>query len=273
MAGETFKSDRSRWFRSLGSLIVVLIIILVLVVPGQLLAKRNVLRSQSLRDAEAHAPGPKALFLRSFFTDKKVHLLSPFFSRWAAAGGTEVRPPVLLPEEFVGRVLEPYINVVEIKGRDKTIAPGQITTTDVEWKTTVARTIPSASVVVILPAMGKKKRKDEERGHGTVWELEHLMRSGYMDRTIAIMPVTIWVRRRSVRQSWERIRQEMSDKGLVLPEYNRRGSVITFELKDNVWRPARIFGQTGSSRKRLAIGLVEAVEWEARIHKFELLSR
>ena len=258
-------------FGRLGSVSLTLAVSLAFCIPATILATRSKLRLQPLRDAETNSSGTNALYLRSFFTDTKALLPNPFYSNLSS--GISLESQFIGPEEFVGRVLEPYIDVREVGGDATTVGNGRIPLLEETWQMTVVKAIRAASVIIILPSLSRDKNNGQIFGTGMIWELKYLVKSGQVSRMIAIMPKVDWLRRKSTRESWEQAREAASKFGLILPEYCNTGGIIIFEHSQGVWRPKKIFGQSKFRRKRFAIGLVEALKWQAEHNGFELLVR
>lgn len=260
-----------KWVSRPGAWILPVVVAIPLLSSAAHFARRSKSRLQPFRDLEATMDGTHALFLRPFFSDTKVGIPNPFFSAiWS--GGFSIEPPELGPEEFVGRVLEPYINVREVGGAT-TIGNGRIPVSSEKWQEDVIKAANKASVTIILPLLGQDKKAGQDLGESTLWELSYLVKTGLISRAMIIMPKVEWRGRKSVRDSWERARAKALGFGMLLPEYSKDGGVLTFEHDHVAWRPAQIFGQNISGRKSLAVGLVEAIKWQAEHHGFELSTR
>lgn len=229
------------------------------------LAKNNKIKLQPLRDNEATLNIPQALYLRPFFTDLKTSFPNPFHStiNTALSANISMEPKVLGAEEFLGRVLEPYINVREVEGSNETIGLGRVRVSAIErWQSVVIKTIMEAPLIIVLPLLSQLKKSNELSGVSTMWELEQLVKLDRIDCTIAIMPNSDWRDRKLIRESWENARSKASEFGLILPEYYKKGCVIIFERKDNDWQPLEVFGKAGFGQKRLARGLIEAFMYQ-----------
>jgi len=253
-------------FGGYGAWIIVIISGGIFVLAGYL-AYLNKKKLQPLRDAEASLDGShdkntlgQALYLRPFFTDSKTKLQNPFYSIFSSGISSEL--PTLGPEEFVGRVLEPYITVREIEGSDETIGLGRLHISGERWQSVVIKAIMDAPLIIILPSLNQRKDNKEPSGLSTMWELKQLVEFNRLDSTIAIMPNSDWFDRKAIRKGWEQARSKAAELGLILPEYYKKGCIIVFEYKDEVWQPLEIFGRNGVSQKRLARGLVEAFMYQ-----------
>ncbi|MFL5384587.1 MAG: hypothetical protein ACJ8GN_18855 [Longimicrobiaceae bacterium] len=252
------------------SMLIVAVPTLAIGVGAVVAAFRHKRALQPLRDSEAALEGPYALFLRAYYSDYHSVFPNPFLS--ASSGGVFRDSVVLGPEEFVARVLEPFIDVREVGGSPSTIGSARITTADEEWQPAVVKAIHGASVIVVLPLM-KQDRKGATRGEAMIWELRYLVESGLMDRTIVLMPGVPWVVRWKMREAWERSRLRVAGFGLELPQYDGRGGIWAFVRSGQTWRPEKSFAPVASSQKRLAAGLVEALLWMSGRFEFPLLDR
>jgi hypothetical protein len=235
---------------------------------------RHKRKLQWLRNKELLLPGPKALFLRPFFSDKGIKFLNPFYSGWSTAlSGVSIDLGFLGPEEFVGRVLEPFMNVVQVGGSPATIGNATLSISDEDWKPLVIEAVHSASIIVILPVLRQEKKTGRTSGESTIWELRYLVDSCRMMQTIVVMPSVSWYRRRTTREGWERARSKAAEFGLNLPVYERKGAVLTFERKGSTWQVVNSFGQAVCLRRKIAFGIVEAVKMFAHRESFSLLDR
>ncbi len=264
-----------KWVGRPGAWVLSVVVLIAFIWPASILARRTKGRLQPLRDADAALGGTNALFLRPFFTDTKVRITNPFYS--IGTSGVTIEPAGLGPEEFVGRVLEPYINVREVGG-EAPIGNGRVPVPPEKWQDTVIKVAGEASVIIIIPLLWKDEKTGQEYGEGTFWELKYLARTGLMSRAIALMPKVDWRSQKSVNVGWERFRASVAEFGVLLPEYNDDGCAMIFEETSGVWRPAEIFDQDSDifdpfELKRLAFNLVEALKRQAERHDFELSIR
>jgi len=240
-------------------------------IAGAILAHRSKLSRQVDRDSEIQLLGPKALFLRPYFSDKKFLFPNPFYSYWSC--GISLEPIYMPPEEFVGRILEPYVSVMEIGGDPKFISGGKIYSPDDCWRESFIQAVERATFVVIMPMLGFDPKTRKALGEATIWELRYLVESENIHRTIVLMPKVPPLRRKYARQSWERARLAAASFGLTLPEYKRNGAIILFRRKLGIWEVAVDFIGTESRRASFAVGLVEAVEGLAAKNGFALHNR
>jgi len=267
---------KSEWFRrwltsKLGvgaAWVLMCAVTLLLLASAALIAQRHQRKLQVVRDHDIAIAGPVALYLRPFFIDKHV-FANPYYT-------SSPDNPALLSSELIGRVLEPYIRVRQLGGGPETLANTRVPVPllDDAWKLIVKQQILTASVAIILPLMDRDRKTGEIRGQATLWELGYLIESGAIARTIVMMPSAAWVSRRRVGNAWEHGRTAARDLGLFLPPYTKDGDVMTFARDDGGrWRVAGSFGRAARGHKRIAVGLVEAVQWLAHRHGFALLDR
>jgi hypothetical protein len=240
-------------------------------IAAAILADRHKRRLQPLRDSEVSLEGPHALYLRPYFTDTGTPLLNPFYSAWS--GGLSLEAYALNPEQFVGRVLEPYINVREVGGNPSTVANSRILIPYDAWQDAVKEAIHAAAVIVMMPLMLPDRNTGIMRGEATIWELQYIVESGLLDRTIVLMPHVPWGARKRTRGAWERTRNRVAEFGLELPAYREQGDVLVFSHADEAWRMEKLFSPALPARKQVAAGLVEALRWTSERCGFALLDR
>lgn len=246
-------------------------ILVIFVWLGNWRSNQQHVAAQPLRNSEANlAGGVSALYLRPFFT-AGLCFDNPFRSYWKLALiGFSIDPPLLLCEQFVARVLEPYINVREIGGNPLLAGIGRLTTEE-EWKDTFGTALNEAQVVIIIPAFYEDPKTGQTSGEMTLWEIQQLMVSKRMDRAIAIMPKKF--PRIPTREYWQESQKRLADLGLILPNYDWKGCVLVFDQVNNHWEFTKKFGQRGFGKKRLAKGLLEALMFQSERHGFSLLGR
>jgi len=237
-----------------------------------LLSQSNKRKLQYVRDADLTMNRPHVLFLRPFFTDTRLAVPNPYYSVWSAGLGRD--GTTLLPEEFVGRVLEPYIDVRQVGGATATIGNSRISVSSAEWRATVAQAIEEASAILVLPVTGHDKATGKALGDGTLWELAYLVNSGYITRSIILMPPSVLLfRRKSTRLGWEHTRAEASRFGLTLPPYDTAGRIMRVVAVDEGYSAVSTCDKRTNGRKRLAIDLVAALQELSRLYNFKLLDR
>jgi hypothetical protein len=229
------------------------------------LSRRHKIKLQRTRDAEALSSDFRALFLRPFFLDKNFLFANPFWSPFCPETKS------LAPPEFVGRVLESYINVVQFGGESDEVSNARISMPDSsKWEPLFTQQVDHASVVVIIPLLRYEGPGGRPEGEATMWELDYLVRSFALERTIAIMPTRA---RGWIAESWERARMRAVKLGVNFPEYSRSGDVMTFEYHNGNWRVVAGFCGSWKGRERLAAGLVAATKSLSERHRFTLLAR
>lgn len=256
------------WFGSSPWMILAAVAV-VSVASAIIMGDRHKRRLQPFRDAEVSLDVPHALFLRPYFTDTGVQLVN--HSAWSAGLSLDAYP--LNPEQFVGRVLEPYLDVREVGGSPSTIGNARIVVPYDEWQGAVKAAIHAASVIVVLPLMMPDHDTDTMRGEATIWELRYLAESGLLLQTIVLMPHVVWGARRRTREAWERTRVRVADFGLELPAYAEEGGALVFSDADGAWRMKQRFAPEVPARKRVAAGLIEALQWISERSGFSLMQR
>ncbi len=245
-------------FNGYAALILLIGIPLLTCIPATLLARRSKIKSQQLRNNKIDLEKIHALYLRPYYTDSNISIPNPFYSMWS--GGVSLETPALNPEEFVARVLERHLNIYAFGGNNKTVGMGRATAPNLDWQFGVTESIKKACFIVIFPYLSQLPNSNQISGLSTLWELNQVANLGKLDRTIAIMPCHYWYNRKKIRDNWEKTCEKALEFGVILPKYNNKGCMVTFEYKDELWKPLKIFGDDGIYRqKRLARGLIEAL--------------
>lgn len=266
----------------------------------RLLARRHKIKLQHKRDAEGLASEFRALFLRPFFSDKRLRFENPFRRPFYPES------MFLEPPEFVGRVLEPYIDVVQFGGELNEVSNARISTSyecsdrprarsiarrsssarrprrgsdtgsmalGDHWKPQFKDQVRQAALVVIIPLLRSNDRTARVEGEDTIWELDYLSRMGLLERAIVVMPNRPGLFGKWVDKSWNLARLRAAQLGIPLPEYAKSGDVMTFTFRGGSWQLVPGFCGAWKGRGRLAAGMVAAVHSLAERHRFTLLAR
>lgn len=260
----------ARTDRTLSSMFWAYLLAFALIALGALLARVHKRKLQVQRDSELKLDGPTALFLRPFLLDKGLRLINPARNSSGILAGffgyNTFR--ALSPSEYVGCVLEPYLNVRQFSGRPEDFANTRILLPEgCDWKPYVKAQIAQAALVVIMPLVLPP------HGSGSMWELEYLCDSGRLENTIAIMPHVVWRERGTVKHGWELAQIEASAFGVELPPYDVNGDVFIFKRQGDGWRYSSPFNRPAHRDVQVAVNLVEAAKWLAKHRQFELLDR
>jgi hypothetical protein len=231
----------------------------------------NKMKNQTLRDAEIGVRGLFVLYLRPFFSDIRVGMPNPFYN--PLAFGLTLETSGLTPEEFIGRVLEPYIDVRQVGGGPRAVGPARVYVSNEKWQEAVTAAVAEAASIIILLLVRHDPKDGSIKGLATMWELKHLVESGAMGRTIVIIPPSLFYNYNEMQADWEGASRIGEEFGIKLPEYHKNGGVVLFEKRGPSWQPSRIFGQTGQEYTGLAEGLLQAIQLQAAQHGFALLDR
>jgi hypothetical protein len=231
-----------------------------------ILATKRRRLTQAARDAESTGPGRHVLFLRPFFTDAKLHVQNPYASPYTI---DPLEPHLILPEEFIARVLEPYYTVRQIGGHKQTFGPGRLEASDSEWKRVFTAAVEVAEAIVIIPLINVRRRSCESpSGTAMLWEFRYLAESGHLRRTVVVMPIVHLFHRRATRRGWDAARQEAAKFKVNLPDYSRAGAALTFAQIDDQWRVQNNHVDRTFSRHRLALGLLAGLAAVKGVRQF-----
>jgi len=226
---------------------------------GISLSNKYKINSQPLRDRTIYESTSYAVFLRPFFTDKLIKFPNPHYR--VTGGMFSLEQPSLGAEEFVGRLLEPYIDVVEIGGVADSIGPARLYGNESNWQLLFQKYCHDADVVILLPLLDSQKADGHQPGSQTMWELHQLKLMHKLDRTIILMPKSNFLSRNWLRPAWERARTHAAEFSVVLPKYDSAGGIYAARSDNSQYDLSRRF--TGGYRWlyrewRFAGGLVEA---------------
>lgn len=246
-----------------GLIVDILTWIAVLIVPFTFFG--GLRKFQKLRDAEVALPGHTALYLRTFYSDKRVVILNPYYSVWSGALlgplAHVFEPASFGPETFVARVLEPYIHVRQVEGGD-TVSGPRFVATNLNWQSVVTAAAEDAEFIVVLPLISQEG--ETLHGKATLWEIGHLIDSDKMERAAVLMPPGFLFRTNAFKRNWQLAQQHAREHDLHLPDYDPRGCVLTFKRTPDGWREAARYGDKGGGkRKRFAQGLLDALQANA----------
>lgn len=262
---------------------------------------------QSYRNSQVDSIKIYTLYLRSFETDDIVFMANPFFFEDDDENRKQINSfgdaELIFPEEFIGRVLEPYIDVLQVGGSDANIGPARIFVDDSIWQERVGNAVNAASIIILMPLVTEMKN-GSYRGLATMWELQFLVKSGKIERTIILMPPSnhfgkaasgelnlrngqndvglMEYRRAHIGDGWEAIKDMSSRIGLQLPCYTDSGAVIGLfkQEGDGAWRYGCVYepapyvsGMWSRNKCEFALCLLEMVACVSDKYNIELSDR
>jgi hypothetical protein len=125
-------------------------------------------------------------------------------------------------ESALGLLVHPYGDLVALSDDPGEAGAGHVRSTDLSWQKEVEALCEHAKGVFIVPF----------NFEGTAWEVEMLVRRGWLSKSLFVMPAIPVTRRlmgvrwfsRDYEALWAAGRRRY--KALDLPEYNARGAVV-----------------------------------------------
>lgn len=98
---------------------------------------------------------------------------------------------------------------------------GRITVPDNEWKDALAKLASAAQLIFMVPAASP----------GCIYEVEWLLASGLISKTVFVMPPSSMMtraERRHLSDEWSRATAGLHETGLSLPGLQKRGALFVF---------------------------------------------
>lgn len=178
----------------------------------------------SLQSAQFGAIPDYVLYLRPFASTDKVsdegfgHMPAPL--RAGLAGNIMSAPDRFELEAQLEHAVRPIGTLVGLGAPLEHIGAGRILTSDANWQDVIQKLMSYAKLIILLPSSRE----------GTLWEIERLIDTGHIKRTILIDPPNGSVRGGAFDHAveWDDIRYVMAERGYDLPPDNRRGAMLFF---------------------------------------------
>ncbi|MEL6323145.1 MAG: hypothetical protein AAFQ84_02820 [Pseudomonadota bacterium] len=124
------------------------------------------------------------------------------------------------------------------------IGAGRIPVDDETWQDTVARLMEHAKLIVLLPSPAG----------GTRWEVDRLLSSDLMTKTVIVDPPNLASEREDYDPAveWAAMREVFRDKGYALPDDDRAGQLVYFGDQTEPHSTCRLaFDEVSAIRKFL----------------------
>jgi hypothetical protein len=184
-------------------------------------AESDALAEETLNDVRGARPPSKPyfLYLRAFETTKR--LKAPLFLLDLATLGLSRLWTGEL-ESFLSASLRKVGPLIALGHPGENVGAGRVITSDQAWMDDIARLAAGAQGILLIPS----------HRPGTVWEIEHLQKTGFLSRTVFVMPPES--RRFNWRSHWSQARGAMGPLGAALPEYEELGMVFTLNETDGI---------------------------------------
>lgn len=201
---------------------------------------------QSLRGARDENVVPFILYLRPFVSTGKIAAEK---SKLLRVGASYIgNGPLMLAsdrvefEEEIEKALRPLGKLIALGKPLEHMGAGRIRVDDNVWQDAIKLLMDNAEMIVLLPSPRP----------GTCWEVEHLLTSGALEKTIVVDPPND---RGSIEDGydpiseWHGVRDTFHEHGYELPEDNEEGSLIIFGTDKKPSKISRI-GLSGENQVR-----------------------
>lgn len=165
---------------------------------------------------------PYTLYLRPFATTDEIeeHVLSPMVAGATATSFSYVSSRYEL-ERQIERATRKVGPLVALGEPLEHVGAGRVRVSDETWQDAVELLSGQAALIVLLPSSRP----------GTLWEVEHILNSDLVQRTVMIDPPNAsgrWARKYDQADEWGQVRAAFSARGYSIPEDSRAGQMLFF---------------------------------------------
>jgi len=182
------------------------------------------LRAQAIFEAlgRGETPPPYVVYLRPFSSTDQVEsvVMAAVASgmQGSALGFVMTRYEL---EQQIERATRHLGSLVCLGQSLEHVGAGRIAVDDASWKEAVLRLCGKAALIVMLPSSRS----------GTLWEIEHVLTSNLIDRTVFIDPPNAAIsdkKRYDQSREWRAVRDAFAAKGFTMPPDSRVGRLLFF---------------------------------------------
>lgn len=165
---------------------------------------------------------PFTLYLRPFATTNEIeqNVLSPMVAGASSSSFSYVSSRYEL-ERQIERATRKVGPLVALGEPLEHIGAGRVKVTDDTWQRAVELLSDHAALIVLLPSSRA----------GTLWEVERILNSDLVKRTVMIDPPNgegRWGRKYSQADEWGQVRSAFAKRGFEIPQDSRAGQMIFF---------------------------------------------
>ena len=153
-----------------------------------------------LREVESENIGVFAVFLRPFYLTGKM-LSYKISGKWMPE---RPRPYPYDFEDAVVAALQKSIPVTALGRPGEAIGIARVSVDEKSWRRAVTELMRGAQLILCVPSSHP----------GTRWELNHIIQSGYITKTVFIIPP---VRPKEFEEEWKQTRQDMISHDIEFP--------------------------------------------------------
>jgi hypothetical protein len=159
-----------------------------------------------------------AVFLRPFYTTKKIR--DYVQTQVYTGSGWMTTTQEYQLEQTIVEALDKLMPVVALGKPGEAIGVGRILINESIWRNAAAQLMDHATLIICIPSTRP----------GSEWELEEILRHGYLAKSVFIMPRDpsfLWFKWKMMRDDWARVAGHMKDRGVAIPDYKRSGLVFS----------------------------------------------
>ncbi|MBU6372701.1 MAG: hypothetical protein KJS97_08230 [Alphaproteobacteria bacterium] len=182
------------------------------------------LKAQAIYDAlgRGETPPPYVVYLRPFSSTDQVETvaMSAVASgmQGSALGFVVSRYEL---EQQIERATRHFGPLVCLGQSLEHVGAGRIAVDEASWKDAVLKLCEKAALIVMLPSSRA----------GTLWEIEHVLASNLIDRTVFVDPPNAAIankKRYDQSREWRTVREAFAAKGFTMPPDSRVGRLLFF---------------------------------------------
>jgi hypothetical protein len=154
-------------------------------------------------------------------------------------------------ESTIAEGLAQLMPIVALGRPGEAIGAGRILADESTWRTAAAKLMLRASLIICIPSAHP----------GTAWELEQIVQSGYLAKTVFFMPLVVksFSALQEQRNDWNLVAEHMRRHGISVPNYREISpndrtelsfalanlGLLVHDLRASHWRAPRGVGATG----------------------------
>jgi hypothetical protein len=227
-------------------------------------------------EARAGNVGKFALFLRPFYVTGKLHLQVMVPTTVNPANYSTQTYTVLdyKLEETIISGFKKLMPIVALGKPGEVQGVGRILMSENTWKDAASELLRHSSLILCIPSSHP----------GTVWELDEIIRNGYLSKAVFLMPSDpsdpskkfFSKKWKTMIDDWNLAAAHMRSHGLVIPEYREDGLLFAVKSPVGCFIEKLDLSSPRHLRKailRLSSPLPPSKRWEQKTPKRGLLAR
>jgi hypothetical protein len=121
-------------------------------------------------------------------------------------------------EDTIVEAFRDTMPVVALGKPGETFGVGRILVDDENWQSAASELMPRALLLICLPSSRPESQ----------WELNQIIRTHYLAKTVFIMPPSNW---KQLRGDWDLVEQQLSANGIAIPKYDPEGLLFSIDAK------------------------------------------